>query len=109
MKGKATSKPSFDKAAMAKAIADAPTVPVDDADNPPTRPEDWESGIATPGGGVEATVEIIRRRRGKQRTPLKVPTTIRLDADVLTALKASGKGWQTRVNEVLREYVERHR
>ena len=34
--------------------------------------------------------------------PLKVPTTIRFDADVLAALKASGKGWQTRVNEAMR-------
>ena len=38
--------------------------------------------------------------------PLKVPTTIRFDADVLAALKASGRGWQTRVNEMLREWVK---
>jgi len=38
----------------------------------------------------------------------KVPTTIRFDADVLAALKASGKGWQTRVNEAGREWVKSH-
>jgi uncharacterized protein (DUF4415 family) len=36
------------------------------------------------------------RQRGPKDKPLKVPTTIRFDADVLAALKASGKGCQTR-------------
>lgn len=40
--------------------------------------------------------------------PLKVPTTIRFDADVLAALKASGKGWQTRVNDAMREWLKSH-
>lgn len=38
----------------------------------------------------------------------KIPTTIRLDADVLAALKASGRGWQTRVNDAMREWVKSH-
>ena len=37
-----------------------------------------------------------------QKAPLKKPTTIRLDADVLAALKATGDGWQTRLNEMVR-------
>ncbi|MBS0402368.1 MAG: BrnA antitoxin family protein [Proteobacteria bacterium] len=37
----------------------------------------------------------------------KVPMTMRVDADVLAAIKASGSGWQTRVNRVLREAVRR--
>lgn len=40
--------------------------------------------------------------RGPQKAPLKKPTTIRLDADVLAALKATGDGWQTRLNEMVR-------
>ena len=31
-----------------------------------------------------------------------------LDADVLAALKATGNGWQTRVNEVMRDWVRTH-
>jgi uncharacterized protein (DUF4415 family) len=38
----------------------------------------------------------------------KVPTTIRFDPDVLAALKATGRGWQTRVNEAMREWVKSH-
>ena len=37
---------------------------------------------------------------------LKVRTTIRLDADLMRALKASGRGWQTRVNEMLRKEMK---
>ena len=47
-------------------------------------------------------------QRGPGRAPVKVPTTIRVDADVLSGLKASGKGWQTRVNEVLRNWLKKH-
>jgi len=48
------------------------------------------------------------RQRGPKDKPLKVPTTIRFDADVLAARKASGKGWQTRVNDAMREWVRNH-
>jgi uncharacterized protein (DUF4415 family) len=57
----------------------------------------------------DAEVATMRRMGRPPKTgALKVPTTIRFDADVLAALKASGKGWQTRVNEVLREWVKTH-
>ena len=48
------------------------------------------------------------RRPGRpvSLTP-KVPMTMRVDADVLAAIKASGAGWQTRVNQVLREAVRK--
>jgi len=35
----------------------------------------------------------------------KKSTTIRFDADVLEALKATGPGWQTRVNAAAREWL----
>ena len=58
----------------------------------------------------EGLVAIKKQRgeRGPQKAPTKVPTTIRFDADVLAALKASGKGWQTRVNEAVRDWLKTH-
>jgi uncharacterized protein (DUF4415 family) len=44
--------------------------------------------------------------RGPQKAPTKVATTIRFDRDVLAALKATGRGWQTRANDLLREDIE---
>ncbi len=42
-------------------------------------------------------------------TPGKKPVTIRLDEDVLNWMKAQGKGYQSRINAVLRAYYEAHR
>ena len=55
-----------------------------------------------------AVKPLARIGRPPSARPLKVPTTIRFDADVLTALKGSGKGWQTRVNEAMREWAKAH-
>ena len=48
-------------------------------------------------------------QRGPGKKPAKVATTIRLDADTLAAWKASGAGWQARVNDVLRRAVKKQR
>ena len=37
--------------------------------------------------------------------PVKKSVTLRLDADVLDSLKRLGKGYQTKINEILRAYV----
>jgi len=39
---------------------------------------------------------------GKFYRPIKKPVTIRLDADVLAWLKSQGRGYQTRINKLLR-------
>lgn len=41
--------------------------------------------------------------------PGKQPVTVRLDADVLAWMKAQGKGYQSRINAILRAYYEAHR
>ena len=44
---------------------------------------------------------------GKFYRPIKKSLTIRVDADVLARLKGLGKGYQTRINSILREATER--
>lgn len=44
---------------------------------------------------------------GKFYRPIKKPLTIRLDADVLAWIKGQGKGYQTRINSILRSSMER--
>lgn len=45
--------------------------------------------------------------RGRPRAATtKEPVKIRLDADVLAALRASGEGWQTRINDALRASLQ---
>lgn len=46
---------------------------------------------------------------GKFYRPIKKPITIRVDADVIAWLKGQGKGYQTRINGLLRSAMERTR
>lgn len=81
----------------------------------PTAAEDAAiaAGIAQDPDTMELTAELAAklqplRRPGRPKVEQpKVPVTMRVDADVLDAIKASGTGWQTRVNAVLREAVRR--
>lgn len=46
--------------------------------------------------------------RGLQKTPTKIPVTLRYSPEVIDYFKKTGKGWQTRVDEVLKEWVKKH-
>jgi len=50
---------------------------------------------------------VIKRGRGPQKTPTKVMTTVRLDADVIAFFKSQGRGYQTRINDELRKVVKK--
>jgi uncharacterized protein (DUF4415 family) len=45
-------------------------------------------------------------RHAEIKLPAKQPVTLRVDADVLTWFKAQGQGYQTRINKLLRRYME---
>ena len=66
---------------------------------------DWSQSTVTPGGGVAATISGLRRTRGPNKKPAKEQVAIRLDQEVVGALRASGPGWQTRVNAALKEWL----
>lgn len=74
-------------------LAALPDEAIDTSDIPPLNEAFW----------VNAT------RFGDQALyrPVKQSTTVRLDADVLQWLKAKGKGYQTRLNAILREAMMR--
>ena len=46
----------------------------------------------------------VRRGRPPVARP-KISTTIRLSQDVIDHFRADGKGWQTRIDEALREWI----
>ena len=55
---------------------------------------------------IHTPEEIVSRGRGRpvgsKQAITKEAVKIRLDADILAALSASGDGWQTRINDTLR-------
>ena len=78
----------------------------------PTAEEDAaiDAGIAAdPDTCQLGTAEFKQLRRGR---PLgsgsKVQVTLRIDVDVLEKFKASGAGWQTRMNDALKSWAKRH-
>ncbi len=58
---------------------------------------------------IYAALVAMKRPRGRPKADeTKVFIAIRLDADLLETFKATGKGWQTRVNAALRQYITEH-
>lgn len=69
------------------ALARMPDKKIDLTDAPEVR--DWRGAVV-----------------GKFYRPIKRPVTIRVDADVLAWLKREGRGYQTRINKLLRKAME---
>ncbi len=73
----------------------------------PDAPEATEGQLAQARPFAEAFPELADRMRknvgGRPRKENpKVPVSIRLDPDVVAKFKATGPGWQSRINEALR-------
>jgi uncharacterized protein (DUF4415 family) len=84
----------------------SPTELVNDPDSPSTRVSDWEGAILKQGGVVVGHA----RTRGPNREPLtlKEQVAVRYSPDVLAAFRATGAGWQTRMNDALRDWLRTH-
>ena len=62
-----------------------PEEEIDTSDIPELPPGAWKNAV-----------------RGKYYKPIKTSTTVRIDSDVLAWLRAQGKGYQSRINAILR-------
>ncbi|QPC45055.1 BrnA antitoxin family protein [Kaustia mangrovi] len=73
----------------------------------PDNPEITDKQIAKGKSFAEALPELAKSARRKRgRPPVETPRkqiSIRLDPDVIEKFKATGPGWQTRINEVLKK------
>ena len=67
------------------ALAQLPDAQIDMSDAPSLPDEVWANAV-----------------RGRFYKPRKTSTTVRLDADVLAWLRSQGRGYQTRLNAILR-------
>lgn len=57
-------------------------------------------------------VAILPKRkvgqRGAQKNPVKIPVTVRYSPEVVIYFKETGKGWQARVDKILKEWIKKH-
>lgn len=74
------------QAAELKALQAMPDSEIDYSDIPATKPEEWRDAVV-----------------GKFYRPIKQQLTLRIDADVVAWFKAQGRGYQTKINELLRD------
>ena len=69
-----------------------------DEDERPLSKDEMVSGIA-----------VAHKRRGRPAgSGIKEQVAIRLDHDVLAAFRIGGSGWQTRMNEALKDWLRTH-
>lgn len=57
---------------------------------------------------LQAGIDADLKRRGRPAGLTKEQVAIRLDHEVLAAFRASGKGWQTRLNDALKDWLKTH-
>jgi uncharacterized protein (DUF4415 family) len=79
------------------------TTPID-PDSPQTKTSDWDGAVVKKGGVVVGKVKT----RGANRKPAKEQVAIRFSPEVLAAFRATGSGWQTRMNEALKDWLKTH-
>lgn len=73
-----------------------------------TRPEPARTPDPAPVPAAGELTDIVRgiAHKGLPEAPRKAAISLRLDAEVLDWFKARGPGYQTRINAVLRAYME---
>lgn len=91
MKYKLDPKPALSAAQRKRlqAVADKPEADIDYSDIAALTPEFWASNRTS-------------------RVEPKAQVTLRIDQDVIDYFKGGGKGYQTRINDVLRSFVTAH-
>lgn len=70
------------------------------------RQEDWDT-VDSPelDAAFIAGMKPSTRGRGPQKAPTKQLVSLRLDRDVVDRFRATGPGWQSRINETLRQHL----
>ena len=115
---RATTSPTFTAEQIKAAIEAAPEHVYDpdspyDPNNPNAVADYFKDAVVTHGGGyqmVRAALALKRKpgQRGPGKRAPKEVINIRLSPEVLSAFRATGSGWQTRVDGALRDWLKGH-
>jgi uncharacterized protein (DUF4415 family) len=79
-----------------------------DDDNPEWTKEDVERAVPFEALSDSLRATLSRRARGPQKTPVKERITIRLSPEVVAPFRATGEGWQTRLDAALKDWLKTH-
>ncbi len=95
-------------------MAEFPEPDLTDPDNPEWTEETFARAVPVDDLPPQLQAAILAafprtKLRGKQKAPTKAQVTLRLDRDILEHFRATGEGWQSRINAALREIVAEKR
>ncbi|RUP27676.1 MAG: hypothetical protein EKK45_13825 [Curvibacter sp.] len=79
-----------------------------DADNPAWTEAMFKQAVGVDDLPASLRDKLKRRPRGPQKSARKISTTIRLSPEVVVAFRAAGDGWQTRIDQALKEWLKMH-
>lgn len=68
---------------------------------------EWKIG-EQPVSAAEGAAELRKAIGRPKAETTKIALTVRYDAEVVEAFKATGKGWQTRMNAALKDWLKTH-
>lgn len=97
------------RSARAKQATDAEVIPLADLDDAPAWTQDQldRAEIAIGGKVSRAATGTLTRGPGRPRSDNpKKQVSVRLDPDLLDALRGDGPGWQGRMNDILRKALK---
>ncbi|MFN4283840.1 MAG: BrnA antitoxin family protein [Alphaproteobacteria bacterium] len=77
--------------------------PATDRDNPEWTKADFKRAKAPDKALPKRVLAAFKKTRGPQKTPTKIPVSIRLSPEVVAHFKADGPGWQSRIDDTLRK------
>jgi uncharacterized protein (DUF4415 family) len=78
--------------------------------NDPDNPEWTERKFSKAKPASDLPADLLKafpRTRGPQKAPKKVAVSLRLSPDVVEHFKGTGAGWQTRIDDALRDAVKK--
>lgn len=67
-----------------------------------------DPALFKPFSALPDDLQTVLRGRGKQKAPTKVAVTLRYSPEVIDSFRATGKGWQTRMDEALKQWLREH-
>lgn len=83
-------------------------LPVIDDDGEVGDLSEVDPALFKPFSSLPKDLQTVLRGRGKQKAPTKVAVTLRYSPEVIEAFRATGKGWQTRMDEALKDWLREH-
>ena len=77
-----------------------------DDENPEWTKAHFARSVRLEGLPIVLQEKLKRHVRGERKSPIKIPISIRLSKDVVDELRGTGAGWQSRVDDALRSWLE---